>query len=79
MRMIASILVGAAMIAAALLVVFRWEITTPHVGLVYRLDRWTGNVALCQPDSGSSHHVQCEDPDDWQPVAAVGPTARPSR
>jgi hypothetical protein len=79
MKMIASILVGAAMIAAALLFVFPWEITTPHVGLVYRLDRWTGNIALCQPDPGRAHDVRCEDPDDWQPVAAVGPTVPPSR
>jgi hypothetical protein len=39
-----AIVVGAALIAAAILVAFRWEIASPGV---MRLDRWTGAVVLC--------------------------------
>jgi hypothetical protein len=40
-----SILLAGAMIAAAILFVFRWEVsgTLP----VNRIDRWTGNVVQC--------------------------------
>jgi hypothetical protein len=39
-----AILVGAVLIAAAILIVFRWEIASPGV---MRLDRWTGKIVLC--------------------------------
>lgn len=41
-------LFGACIIAAAIVFVFRWEITTSLVnGGVTRLDRWTGEVTDC--------------------------------
>jgi len=39
-----AIIIGAVMIAVAILIVFRWEIASPGV---MRLDRWTGTVVLC--------------------------------
>jgi hypothetical protein len=40
------VLVGAAIIGAAMLFVFRWEIAIGS-GQVVRLDRWTGTVVAC--------------------------------
>jgi len=43
-----AILAGAALIAAAMLFVFRWEIAAgPTTVPVVRLDRWTGGVTIC--------------------------------
>lgn len=44
-----AILVGSALIAAAILVVFHWEFTIAAggVGGIYRLDRWTGHIIQC--------------------------------
>jgi hypothetical protein len=50
MKTIAAILGGAALIAAAILFTFRWEVIVPTAGFVYRLDRWTGELVQC-PDS----------------------------
>jgi len=49
-----AIVIAAVIIAGAILVEFRWEIT-PYVagptalgsGGFYQLDRWTGHVSLC--------------------------------
>jgi hypothetical protein len=40
-----AIIIGAAAIAAAILIVFRWQFVSPGV----LLDRWTGEVILCDP------------------------------
>jgi len=43
-----AIVVGAALLAAAVLFVFRWEIAAgPSTVPVVRLDRWTGSVTVC--------------------------------
>lgn len=41
-----AILVGSALIAAAILLVFRWDMAA-FGGEAYRLDRWTGHVVAC--------------------------------
>jgi hypothetical protein len=38
-----AIVIGALILAAAILVAFRWEVSTSVL-----LDRWTGTVRLCQ-------------------------------
>ena len=44
-----AILCGAVLIAVAILVAFRWQIAPAgSLRAVHRLDRWTGNVTLCQ-------------------------------
>ena len=45
----AAIVVAGAMIAAAILFAGRYEITTGPGQLAYRLDQWTGRVAVCLP------------------------------
>jgi hypothetical protein len=42
-----SILAGAALIALAILFVFRWEIVSPSPAVTHRLDRWTGQIVFC--------------------------------
>jgi hypothetical protein len=72
-----AILVGAALVAAAVAFTFRWSIAVgptnveatlggqalPRIG-VYRLDRWTGQVAWCGqrgvPEALSAAPVTCE-------------------
>jgi hypothetical protein len=46
MRTVWAILGGAALIAAAVLFIFRWEIIGSGEA-VYRVDRWTGQVVSC--------------------------------
>jgi hypothetical protein len=41
-----AILIGAVIIAAAILIVFRWQLTADGS----LLDRWTGTVVGCVPD-----------------------------
>jgi len=56
-----AIIIGAAIIAAAVLFLFRWEIQ-PAVhdlgtSLAYRLDRWTGTVTICHyPPGYDTYH-----------------------
>jgi hypothetical protein len=52
MRTPVSIIVGSALIAAAILVTNRWAITGSPMNLaaVVRLDRWTGAAELCAID-----------------------------
>jgi hypothetical protein len=49
-----AILVGAAIIAGAILFVFRWDDSAARGAdgnpTVFRLDRWTGKVAICGID-----------------------------
>jgi len=56
-----SILLGAVIIAAAIAFSFRGEVAV--VGgeppLSYRLDRWTGAIALCVPQKGALK-LDCE-------------------
>jgi hypothetical protein len=45
-------IIGAAIIAAAIAVLFRWEMVVMGGGVgtngIYRLDRWTGAIVECQ-------------------------------
>jgi hypothetical protein len=41
-----STIIGAIIIAGAVLFAFRWEIA-PAGSMVYRLDRWTGQIQVC--------------------------------
>jgi len=40
-------IIGAAIIAAALIFTARWEISSAGPGAVFRLDRWTGEIMSC--------------------------------
>jgi hypothetical protein len=42
---LAAAIIGA-LVAGAILVAFRWQITAAP-GHVYRLDRWTGRITVC--------------------------------
>ena len=55
MREMAGVIAGAAAIAAALLFVFRWEITA-NPGGVYRLDRWIGAVVECHSEMTAARY-----------------------
>jgi hypothetical protein len=41
-----AIVIAGVLIAAAILITLRWEISAA-TGVVYRLDRWTGAVTVC--------------------------------
>jgi hypothetical protein len=43
MRVAAAIVIAGALIAIAVLIAFRWQISAA-TGVVYRLDRWTGHA-----------------------------------
>jgi hypothetical protein len=47
MRSPLAIALAGALIAIAILIVFRWQISAATGGVVYRLDRWTGNIEFC--------------------------------
>jgi hypothetical protein len=51
MRGTVAIVIAGALIAIAILVGFRWQITAA-TGIVYRLDQWTGNIVGCEVDHG---------------------------
>jgi hypothetical protein len=53
-----AILIAGALIAASLLIAFRWQISAA-TGFVYRLDRWTGSVTAC--DLSMAHRIDCEE------------------
>jgi len=42
-----AIMVAGALVAVAVMMVFRWQISAATGGVVYRLDRWTGNIEFC--------------------------------
>jgi hypothetical protein len=46
MRVAAAIVIAGALIAIAVLIAFRWQISAA-TGVVYRLDRWTGHAVVC--------------------------------
>jgi hypothetical protein len=51
MRVAAAIVIAGALIAIAVLIAFRWQISAA-TGVVYRLDRWTGHAVLAVPMIG---------------------------
>jgi hypothetical protein len=54
---VAAMIVGT-LIAIAILIAFRWQISaTP--GFVYRLDRWTGGAVVC--DLSTVHRIDCQE------------------
>ena len=64
-----SIIVGAAIIAAALVFIFRWEVT-PAGSTMVRLDRWSGEMVGCNVENqlfvnanslGLPAHYRCSD------------------
>jgi hypothetical protein len=52
-----EILVGAALIAGAIIFVGRWQIATGPGITSFRLDRWTGSVDSCVPQTYM--HLKC--------------------
>ena len=49
-------LIAGALIAVAVLIVFRWQISAA-TGVVYRLDRWTGDIVACELNPGPCYSV----------------------
>ena len=47
MRIPLAIVIAGALIAVAILMAFRWQISAATGGVVYRIDRWTGNIEFC--------------------------------
>jgi hypothetical protein len=45
-RVPVAIVIAGALVAIAILVALRWQITAAS-GYVYRLDRWTGHITVC--------------------------------
>jgi hypothetical protein len=45
-----AIVIAGLLIAGAILIAFRWQISAA-TGVVYRLDRWTGSVIVCDLNS----------------------------
>jgi hypothetical protein len=54
-----AIIIGAAAIAAAILIVFRWQLVSPGAMLQ---DRWTGEVILCDPITRICHPITRKGP-----------------
>jgi hypothetical protein len=46
-----------ALIALAILIVFRWQISAA-TGVVYRLDRWTGHAVACDMSYRDCQEIQ---------------------
>jgi len=75
-----AILMSGAIVATAVLFVFRWEVTAAGA-VAYRLDRWTGQITSCAAGhslatayaTGSGVTVHC-DPSS-EPSAKFQPTA----
>jgi hypothetical protein len=60
MRVPIAIVIAGALIAGAVLFVFRWQISaTPTV--VYRLDRWTGRTVWCYRDAADARRPESTD------------------
>lgn len=60
-----AIVLGAALIALAILFIFRWEIVSPSPAVTHRLDRWTGKIVFCHV----SGNLEMDCPvNDWAPV-----------
>lgn len=47
MRILVAIVIAGVLIAAAILITFRWQIAVNSDGGIYRLDRWTGQTRIC--------------------------------
>lgn len=56
MRTLAIVIAGA-LVAGAILVVGRWDVTQGQS--VLRLDRWTGDMAICYGDDSRPGHLHC--------------------
>ena len=51
-----AVLIAGLLIAAAILISFRWQISAA-TGVVYRLDRWTGNIIACELNPGPCYSM----------------------
>ena len=55
MRLVVALLAGSALIAASIAYVGRWQISAVSSNgseVVYRLDRWTGEIVTCRMERG---------------------------
>jgi uncharacterized membrane protein len=53
-----AIIIGSVIIAAAILIVFRWQLGGPEP--IMLLDRWTGTVIHCIPIGSPPAKINCE-------------------
>jgi len=78
-------LAAAVVVAASILFVGRYQISTAGTGaspgngstFVYRLDRWTGNVVECEQSPGIGYTTRIECPVDVPP-APGNPSGAPA-
>lgn len=52
-----AVVIAGALVAGAILVVGRWDVTQGPT--VLRLDRWTGDIAICYSDDSRLGHLRC--------------------
>ena len=52
-----AIIVGAVLIAGAILLANHWQVVENPDGSVVRLNRWTGTVELCQKDAAGKPYA----------------------
>jgi hypothetical protein len=52
-----AVVIASALIAIAILIVFRWQISAA-TGVVYRLDRWTGHAVACDMSYRDCQEIQ---------------------
>ena len=51
-----AILIAGTLISIAILIALRWQIRAA-TGVVYRLDRWNGNIIACELNPGPCYGV----------------------
>jgi hypothetical protein len=56
MRAIVAVVIAGTLIAIAILIAFRWQIAA-STDVVYRLDRWTGNIVACELNARPCYSV----------------------
>jgi hypothetical protein len=59
MRIMLSVVIAGTLIAVAILIAFRWQISAA-TGVIYRLDRWTGNLIVCDLSYGGCREIGFE-------------------
>ena len=52
LRNAVATLIAGIVIAGAILIAFRYEISAATGGVVYRLDRWSGQITACELSVG---------------------------
>jgi hypothetical protein len=59
MRIAVAVAIAGALIAIAVLIAFRWQISAA-TGVVFRLDKWTGHAVVCDLSYGGWREILFE-------------------